>query len=1048
MVASSASAAPGGGWTLSEFSEPTVLAAGSMQDFLVLEATNTSGRMTDGSPVTISATLPAGLTLDPSGISTRDEVADFSTGSFSCQTAAPECTYAGAVAPGETLTVTIPVDVAANLAQSTVTEGALVTGGGITSAPASEPVSVGGAGATFGFPPGGLQTILSSGQAGAHPDFTTVTTFSSKRNPAPEQGNRSAIIPVGSPKDIDASLPPGLVGNPNAVPQCSPAQLIGPGGLEFGHCPADAQVGLVTLNVGTNVAPLTVPVYNIVPESGEPARLGFYALLAPVYLDAHVRSDGDYGVSASLKNVTQVLPIVSSVLTLWGVPAGPSHDRSRWHAEPPPNGFGTYGLASGIGPAPFMANPTACTAAPLEAGITTDSWQAPGVPVTTNDSLGPFTGCDQLTFDPSIGVQPDTLQAGAPAGYTVELKVPQSNDPAGLATPTLRNASVTLPAGTVLSPSAADGLQGCSDNPGSPAGDQLGLHSLAPATCPQASQIGTLEVHSPLLPNPLEGQVFLGQPNCAPCGANDAQNGNMIRLFLQVQGSGVIVKLRGSGSLNQSTGRITTTFSENPQLPFDDLKLSLKGGPRAPLANPAVCGAAETTADLTPWSSPFTPDATPSSFLEVTGCGAPQFSPSFTAGTINNQAGGFSPLSVTLSRTDQDQSFGQVSVHTPPGLLGMLSKVTLCGEPQAQQGICPAMSQIGHVTVGAGAGSNPLYVPQAGRPPAPVFLTGPYKGAPFGLSIAVPAQAGPFDLGTVLVRAAIYIDPHTAQLTVISDPLPQIVRGIPLNIKTVNVTVDKEGFIFNPTSCEPLSVTGTITSTSGVSANVSSRFQVANCASLPFHPKFTVSTQAHTSKQNGASLDVKVTSGPGQANIGKAMVSLPKQLPSRLTTLQQACPEATFAANPATCPAASNVGTARAVTPVLNEPLSGPAYLVSHGGAAFPDLVVILQGQGVLLDLVGNTNIKKGITISTFNTVPDAPISSFELKLPQGPHSALTTNLPGKAGGSLCGSKLVMPITLTGQNYAVLKQNTKIAVTGCPKAHRARKAKSRRAGKR
>jgi hypothetical protein len=321
-----------------------------------------------------------------------------------------------------------------------------------------------------------------------------------------------------------------------------------------------------------------------------------------------------------------------------------------------------------------------------------------------------------------------------------------------------------------------------------------------------------------------------------------------------------------------------------------------------------------------------------------------------------------------------------------------------------------------------------------------VFITGPYHGAPFGLSIAVPAKAGPFDIGSgpcdcVVVRAKISVDPHTAQILVDTDPLPTILQGIPLQVKHVNVTIDRPGFMFNPTSCEHLNATDTLTGGSGGTSTASVPFQVTNCASLPFKPTFKVSTQANTSKKNGASLDVKVTSGHGQANIGKVAVTLPKALPSRLTTIQQACPEATFNQNPASCPAGSNIGTVTATTPVLTSPFTGPAYLVSHGGAAFPDLVIILQGEGVTLDLVGSINIKKNITSSTFASVPDAPINTFELKLPEGPHSALAAVLPAKAKGNLCGTSLVMPTTLTGQNGAQIKQNTKIAVTGCTKAN-------------
>ncbi len=375
-----------------------------------------------------------------------------------------------------------------------------------------------------------------------------------------------------------------------------------------------------------------------------------------------------------------------------------------------------------------------------------------------------------------------------------------------------------------------------------------------------------------------------------------------------------------------------------------------------------------------------------------------------------------------------------MQVHTPVGLLGMLSKVPLCEEPQASQGTCSEASQLGTTSVEAGSGPQPLGV--RGR----VYLTGPDAGAPFGLSIVVPAIAGPFNFGNVVVRSRIDVDPSTSALTVTSDPLPQFRDGVPLRIQTLNVTVDKPGFMFNPTSCTAKQITATLEAEQGATVNVSTPFAVEGCKNLPFKPSFKVSTSAVTSKALGAGLDVKVTSSPGQANIARVAVSLPKQLPARLTTLQHACPAAVFASNPATCDPASLVGVVKARTPVLPVTLKGPAYLVSHGGAAFPDLVVVLQGEGVRIDLVGNTNISKGITSSTFASVPDAPIETFELQLPRGKHSALTSNVK-----SLCGQKLVMPTTFTAQSARQLKQSTKITVTGCPRAKPKKKAKAKRA---
>jgi hypothetical protein len=605
----------------------------------------------------------------------------------------------------------------------------------------------------------------------------------------------------------------------------------------------------------------------------------------------------------------------------------------------------------------------------------------------------------------------------------------------------------------VVNPSSADGLQGCSSA-------EIDLHGEGPAHCPNAAKVGSVEVTTPLLERPLPGAVYIAKQADNPFNS-------LLAIYIVVEGQGVIVKLAGHVELDPVTGRLKTTFEENPQLPFEDFKLHFFDGPRAPLTTPSSCGAYAATTQLTSWSrgTPIEPTIAP--FTIGTGC-IQGFAPSFSAGTTNNQAGADSAFTTTFSRTDQDQNLSAIALTTPPGLLGKLKGVTQCPEPQAGQGECGPESLIGEATTAVGSGSSPYWV-KGGK----VYLTGPYNGGPFGLSVVVPTTAGPFTLtgnggpGREIVRASIHVDPHTAQITVLSDPLPTILEGIPLQIKTVNVTINREHFIFNPTNCSPLSVAGTIASTQGAAAGVSSPFNATNCAKLPFKPVFTTSTSGKTSKANGASLVVKVSQKPGEANIHKVNLQLPLVLPARLTTLQKACTEAQFNANPAGCPVASNIGVATAVTPVLNVPLSGPAYLVSHGGAAFPDVEFILQGQGVTIVLDGATDIKKGITYSKFETVPDAPISSFETVLPQGPHSALAAN------GNLCASTktvsvrkrvtihvhghakrvtktvkhtvsqpLTMPTTITGQNGAQVKQNTKISVTGCPK-----KAKTNKAGK-
>jgi hypothetical protein len=423
------------------------------------------------------------------------------------------------------------------------------------------------------------------------------------------------------------------------------------------------------------------------------------------------------------------------------------------------------------------------------------------------------------------------------------------------------------------------------------------------------------------------------------------------------------------------------------------------------------------------------------------------FSPSLIAGATTDQAGGFTGFSLLLQSGDGQQRIERLTFKAPQGLSGMLSSVPLCPEPQAQQGTCSPASQIGHSTVASGPGSYPLTIPQPGDPESPIYLTGPYDGAPFGLTIVTHVIAGPFNLGNVITRAKIEVDPHTAQITVTTDPLPQVIDGVPTDLRLVDSVIDRPGFMFNPTNCSPSSFSGTAYGTPppgvggvGVTAAISSHFQVGSCQSLKFAPSFKVATSGKTSKADGASLNAEViyppvpTSGnqaAGEANIQSVKVDLPKQLPSRLTTLQKACTAAQFEANPAGCPAASVIGHATAVTQVLPVPLTGPAYFVSHGGEAFPSLEIVLQGYGVTVDLVASTFISHaGITSSTFKTLPDVPFKTFDLNLPEGKYSALAAN------GNLCKSKLAMPTAFVGQNGAVIHESTPIGVTGCARVVR------------
>jgi hypothetical protein len=406
------------------------------------------------------------------------------------------------------------------------------------------------------------------------------------------------------------------------------------------------------------------------------------------------------------------------------------------------------------------------------------------------------------------------------------------------------------------------------------------------------------------------------------------------------------------------------------------------------------------------------------------------FAPSLQAGT-NAQAGAFSTFALTINRPDGQQALEGLTMHLPSGLAAMISSVVPCQEPQVARDECGPQSLIGHSTASSGLGGEPFTLP------GQVFITGPYKGtivapatpaAPFGLSVVTPAVAGPFNLGDVTVRSRLDVDPSTGAVTVTSDPLPTMLKGVPVQLKQINVAVDRPNFQFNPTNCSPLAITAVLTGSQRTSSPSSYPFKMNNCSRLAFKPKFEASTDAKTSKANGASLRVRVTSGGlGVANIAKTKVVLPIALPSRLTTIQKACIDKTFEANPESCPEGSNIGVATIHTPVFSNPLTGPAYLVSHGNAAFPDVEFVLKGEGVTIILDGKTDIKKGVTTSTFETLPDAPLTEFETVLPTGPHSALT------ATGNLCRQPLIMPTTITSQSGLVITQNTKITVRGCAK---------------
>lgn len=895
-------------------------------------------------------------------------------------------------------------------------------------------------------------------QAGAHP-YEFVTRFDMNTNIGPTQAF-SPITPHIAPTSIDlrdvvVDLPPGFLGSAQATPKCPLSQLQG-----VAQCPADSIIGHINTEPEAEVA-ANSPVYNLVAEEGVAAELGFLDLEHGTHvIDAmFVPSPEGYILRAVARELPQ-LEIWDALTTLYGDPAAKNGETSV--------------------PQAMFTNPAQCSGRPLVSTIYVDSWRDPGAfnangtPnlegggwAATSSEAPPVTGCEALRFDPTaFSLQPDTTTANSPTGLSFELGLPQSETPETLATPPLRDTTVTLPAGLVPNPAAAPGLAGCSEaqigwlGSQGPHGETLANGGLtnftaaAPA-CPKESKIGTVEAVTPLLEKPLTGSLYLATENENPFGSVLAGY-----IVFDDPVTGIVVKVPGELSLNPSTGQVTGVFKEAPQAPVSDLKLRFFGGTPGELATPESCGTFTTAGELTPWSAPQSgPPANVSSSFQINqGC-SPGFAPAFAAGTSSPRAGSYSPFELSFSRQDPEQEISGLSVTLPPGVSAKIAGVAKCSEAGIQAAAnnpsgaseiaspaCPAASEIGTVQTQAGVGPDPVSLP------GKAYLTGPYKGAPLGLAVIVPVVTGPFDLGNVVVRTALFINPTNAQVTAVSDPFPTIVDhtgasgatdGFPVRLRAVNVTLNRASYVVNPTNCNPMSVNASFTSTGGASSSTSAHFQVGGCGELPFKPTFTVSTQGHASKAGGESLRVRVTSAPGQANIGKTKVDLPKQLPSRLTTLQKACIDHVFEANPAACPEGSLVGTATAVSPLIATPFTGPAYLVSHGGAKFPDLEIVLQSEDITLLLDGHTDIKKGITSSYFETLPDAPVSSFELVLPTGPHSALATNIPEKLRYNMCGQTLNMPTLITGQNNSIVKQTTRITITGCPKKQLAKKKKKK-----
>jgi hypothetical protein len=884
---------------------------------------------------------------------------------------------------------------------------------------------------TFGIKGFSFRSVDPAGEpetrAGAHPYELIVKIATPTTEVEVGEPRGGAISPTGTIKNLINELPPGLIGSPNTVPNCTTREA------EELRCSSNAQVGNIGVRYAERTeeeaASITSPLYNTIPPRGKASRFaGYINASTDAFIDSGVRTGDDYGITSGGFNISGRTNVYEVNVRLWGVPADPAHDAQRYCNA-------GYGCSSTADRRPFLRNPTSCTGPPtVRARL--DSYQSPGEYDEAQTTLPAITGCDQLEFDPSIEVRPASEVADSPTGLHVDLRVPQNEDPDGLATADLREALVTLPSGLTLNPSSANGLEACTP-------EQFGLTSpigvapihttAAPAACPEAAKIGSVEVDTPLLDHPLSGGVYVAQPDQNPFGS-------LLAIYVAVADpeSGVVIKLAGRVEIGPG-GQLTTSFADNPQLPFNSFKLDFFGGELAALKTPEVCGNYETNSTLTPWSAPES--GPPVNLTETHAVGqaagggscptsedAEPNSPAFEAGSESPLAGAFSPLVMRLKREDGSQRFRSLTVTPPPGLLAKLAGVPYCSDDAlvaaaARNGAeeqaapsCPAASEVGIVNVGAGAGPSPYYVQ------GHAYLAGPYKGAPLSLAIITPAVAGPYDLGTVVVRSTLELHPYTAQITVKSDPIPSELKGIQLDLRSIAVKIDRSRFTINPTNCEAAGIGGTETSTLGSTAQLSNPFRVGECRKLGFQPKLSFSLEGGTRRTGHPRVTAWVRMPAGGANIARAQVSLPHSELLDQGNLDKVCTQPQLAA--ASCPARAVYGHAKAWSPLLDQPLEGPVFLAVGYGHPLPDLVAELNGQiRVLLHARVDTNKADGLR-STFEIVPDAPVSKFMLQLKGGKKYGLLEN-----SDSLCRKARHASARFTGQNGKAAVLHPKIRTT-------------------
>jgi len=891
-------------------------------------------------------------------------------------------------------------------------------------------------------------TRTSSTQAGGHPDIELHISADNRSYNKAEKPPGQPCNACQDPRDIITHLPTGFIGSPSQLPQCDLADFA------TNECSSDTQVGVFGLfGIFTPIYEgelepigLYSPIYNLPPHPNEAALLGFVAPIVQFggQISINARTESDYGLDAASYSIFHLLPIPTIDLWFWGVPASPIHDKARM---PQPLPFACFGLptdqtqpvsffpachppvSSSAPLKPFLNNPTSCDE-PLFAGLEVAYYD--NTLLKALDDWPSTTGCDQLSFNPSLSAVPTTTQADAPSGMEAQLSVPQSQSPTVPSPSEIRATKVTLPPGFTINSNAADGKTACTDAEGA-------FGTRKEAHCPETSKIGTATLDTAALPAPIDGGIYLGEP----------LPGNRYRIFLTADGFATHVKLAGDVRPDPRTGQLEISFEDLPQAPFQLFTLHFFGSERGTLATPSQCGKYPVEAEFQPWDAMLPPQVSTSYFTIDSGpnggpCpdGPRPFAPDVKGGVVDNTAGAFSEFGFRLRRRDGEQDLSSLTVSPPPGFLASLRGIPYCPEAalsklttagytglsELEDPACPDASRVGSITAGTGAGSRPLYSP------GDVYLAGPYKGAPVSLAVVIPAVSGPYDLGNVLVRTAIHVDPVEARVTAVADSLPEVVEGIPLRNRSLMVNLDRPDFTINPTNCDPFSIETRSVGDEGAVADTSSHFQVANCGNLGFNPTLDLRLVGGLKQRGHPAIQAGLQGIKSDANIRSVQVTLPKGELLDNAHIGTVCTRVEFANE--TCPDGSLIGTAEATTPLLDQPLKGPVYLRSSTHR-LPDIVVVLKGQFEIV-LAGRVDAVKGALRTTFSTVPDAPVSSFTLNVAGGSRGLLINS------ESLCTKTKRAKVRMVGQNGATLGRRVRLHVNCNSSASRRKRHRAAR----